>query len=388
MRSKNTRTSPGFQKERLREAREARTVTVAELAGRCQLSRQAISQYENGVWTPSPEVLKRMASQLNLPEQYFFTPKTRSGPEEGASNLFFRSLKSSTKGSRIAAERRFFWLKESFQYLEEFVEFPKSNLPEIEIPENPRDIGLEEIEEIAVRVRAHWNLGLRPVGNLVRLLEQQGVVVVRQLLGSNALDAFSQFLPELKRGFVVLGGDKAVGCRSRFDAAHELAHLLLHRQLRTSELFDEIEAQAHRFAAAFLFPAPAFASEFFAPTLDSFRVLKSRWRVSISMLISRARQLGHISDQQERFLRIGYSRRGWIRKGEPLDDQIPPEQPTMLRDAVTMLFQNGIIQREDLLTHLPFSTEDIEGFLGLPDNYLNQPEHRLSKLIFFKSQGV
>lgn len=359
---------------------------AAELAERCQLSRPAISQYENGLWTPSPDVLKRLASQLHLPVHYFFEPNSRSLAEEGGSLLFFRSLKSSTKVSRISAERRFSWQKQSFQYLQEFVEFPKSNLPEISISRDPSDIGLEEIEEIAVKARSHWNLGLRPVGNLVGLLERHGVIVTRQTLGSNALDAFSQFLPELNRGFVVLGSDKAVGCRSRFDAAHELGHLLLHRHLTTPALFEEVEAQAHRFAAAFLFPAAAFSSEFYAPTLDSFRILKSRWRVSISMLISRARQLAFITEQQEKFLRIGYTRRGWVRNGEPLDDQILPEQPTMLRDAVTMLLQNGVIQREDLLTHLPFFSEDIESFFNLPNGYFSEPETP-RRLILFKSEN-
>ena len=62
---------------------------------------------------------------------------------------------------------------------------------------------------------------------------------------------------------VVLGSDKGAAVRSRFDAAHELAHLLLHskfdeKDLKNATRFKQIERQADRFAGAFILPATTF----------------------------------------------------------------------------------------------------------------------------------
>jgi len=55
----------------------------------------------------------------------------------------------------------------------------------------------------------------------------------------------------------VLGADKGHRDRSRFDAVHELAHLVLHRHLEPGDV--ALERQAHAFNAAFLMPASDIA---------------------------------------------------------------------------------------------------------------------------------
>lgn len=66
--------TPGFVGERLRQAREARGLSVAALAEIVSVSRQQISQYENGVNTPHPETLLKIAKGLNLPLLFFQKP--------------------------------------------------------------------------------------------------------------------------------------------------------------------------------------------------------------------------------------------------------------------------------------------------------------------------
>ena len=60
----------------------------------------------------------------------------------------------------------------------------------------------------------------------MELLESHGVAVIRLPLGSVDVDAFSLPLPD--HPVVVLGTDKNDRARSRFDAAHELGHLVMH----------------------------------------------------------------------------------------------------------------------------------------------------------------
>ena len=60
-----------------------------------------------------------------------------------------------------------------------------------------------------------------------------------------------------------MASEKEAGIRIRFDAAHELAHLVLHRWIEQAELADpktlkRIEAEADRFAGAFLLPRKSF----------------------------------------------------------------------------------------------------------------------------------
>ncbi len=45
------------------------------------------------------------------------------------------------------------------------------------------------------------------------------------------------------------------------------------------------EHEAHRFASAFLMPAPEFARDLRTPTLEGMRITKSRWGVSIGAMI-------------------------------------------------------------------------------------------------------
>jgi Zn-dependent peptidase ImmA (M78 family) len=137
-------------------------------------------------------------------------------------------------------------------------------------------------------------MGDGPIGNMVYLLENKGCIVSRVLLDADNLDAFSQWRFQEGRPYVVLGADKEAAARSRFDAAHELGHLVLHPNLdsvvlRKTAEFALLEAQAHKFAGAFLLPEARFCSEFRVPTLDALRMMKQKWKVSIGSMLMRAR---------------------------------------------------------------------------------------------------
>src|SRR6185312_6064885 len=122
-------------------------------------------------------------------------------------------------------------------------------------------------------------MGDGPISNVTWLLENIGAVVARTDLGAAELDGLSRWSDLLGHPCVMLASGDATACRSRFDAAHELGHLILHRavtpaQSRDPAIHRQLEQQAHRFAGAFLLPKAAFAAELFSMTLDSFRQLK------------------------------------------------------------------------------------------------------------------
>lgn len=355
--------TPGFVGKRLTEAREARGLSGSRLSDLLGVSRQAVSKYEKGTSTPSPDVLAKLSSILSIPEHFFWRPSA-----EFKSTIFYRSMSAATKSARLRAERKYAWLREICVYLEDSVDFPSVNFPSVSSPDYLK-LTATDIEQIAEDARSFLRVGDGPVRDLVALLESHGGIVSRIALQADTLDAFSAWDDEIGRPFFVLGSDKASAARSRLDAAHELGHVLLHRSVDRRALshtsdFKRIEEQAFRFAAALLLPAESFSFDFFVPTLDAMKQLKVKWRVSIAMMIHRCQDLNLISEQEARRLWIARSRRGWTKK-EPLDDEIEPERPRLLRQSVELLIEQGVQTPGELLWNLPFAPADVEELAGL-----------------------
>jgi Zn-dependent peptidase ImmA (M78 family) len=160
---------------------------------------------------------------------------------------------------------------------------------------------------------------------VVAELERHGVVVIRMPLGTADVDAFS--LPFSDHPVVVLGTDKNDRARSRFDAAHELGHLVMHGEQIWG--MAEIEKQAHIFAAALLMPAGEIRDQL-PQAVDWPKLfdLKRHWQVSLAALLMRARTLGRMSPATYLTAIKAASARGW-RRLEPVPLG-PPEQPRRL----------------------------------------------------------
>lgn len=364
--------TPGFAPARLREAREARGLTAVSLAECVGVTPQAVSRYEHAETTtsPSPAVLSAIAGVLNFPETFFTMPVRASAPR----TVFYRSMSSATKRARTSSQWKLEWLRDMGAYLEGFVSFPEPNLPDLRLPADPLLISDDDIENAAEDARRFWMMGEAPIGNVITLLENQGIVVARHELGAESLDSLSVFDGEDGRPYIILGTDKGTAVRWRFDAAHELGHLLLHRHVDGRDLarpegFKRIEEQAHRFAAAFLLPLSPFADEAFAADLDVFRMMKPKWKVSIALMIIRARHAGLVKEESEKRLWINLSRRGW-RREEPYDADMPAEEPRLLRRAVELILANGAQTADDMAARLQLGTSDIEGLVGFPPGYL------------------
>lgn len=336
------------------------------------VSAQAISQYETGKSSPSPDVFRSLAAAVHLPEPFFL----REEVERDDGTVFFRSMSTATKGARLRAARRYEWLREIVAYLGEFVDFPESNFPILNLPEDPLLLSDDEIEESAQHARDHWSLGVGPIANMVLLLENQGCIVARDTLGAETLEGLSRFVAPERRPYMIIGTDKGTPARWRFDAAHELGHLLLHAHVPPSLVAQQkyhkvIEQQAHRFAASFLLPLAPFGDDFFSTSLDTLVALKPKWKVSVAMMITRARHAGFISEETTRRLWINYSRRGWKKsKDEPYDDTMEPEEPRLLRRAFELILENGAQTADDVTTRLALPLFDVEALCGLPNGYL------------------
>ena len=374
-----TATTPGFVAARLSQARRARGLTAVSLAELVEVTSTTISQYEHGKQAPRPEMIERLARTLNVPPSFFVLPFK---PVEGERATKWRSNSTATKFARERAEIRLEWLRESVEYLQEYLDFPRVNIPLIDVPKDFRELTHAQIDAAAEACRAHWDLGTGPAPDLVLLMESNGIIVSRRNLDAEGLDAFSEWMPG-DLPYVFLGNDIKVGVRSRFDAAHELGHLVLHRfvskkQFGKPEDFKTLERQAHRFAAAFLLPKDQFFRELWAPTLEAFASLKPRWKTSIKGMIVHSHRHGLLSDTQYQRAMINYNRR-W-KSGEPGDEAIPVEQPRFLARCYEMLVSEGIRTKDQILADLPYAKQDLQELWGLPRGYFSGEDAQVISL--------
>ena len=361
--------TPGFVGQRLVEARQARGLTRTALAEILSLSPASISQYEHDKQSPSPAVLDQISNKLNRQRAYFLFPM-RSRNRDG---INFRSRSSATKAARGRAEARFSWLKDVVAYLTEHLEFPPVDMPEWRKVGDPNELTGKDIEIAAMELREHWKLGSSPIADLVLVLENHGVVVTRGLLEAETLDGFSQWDKGL--AYVFLGADKGSAVRSRFDAAHEVGHLVLHRQVderkrRNTSIHKLMEEQCHRFAGALLLPESTFLKELWRPSLDAFRILKPRWKVAIAAMIMRCHHLEQLSESQVTRAWINMSRRGWRRR-EPFDDTLTIEEPRLLRRSIQVLIESHLKSREQILLDLAETASDLEALTCLRPGFFS-----------------
>jgi Zn-dependent peptidase ImmA (M78 family) len=134
----------------------------------------------------------------------------------------------------------------------------------------------------------------------------------------------------------------------------------------------EIEAEADRFAGAFLLPRKSFPNEVYSPRLMAFLDLKRRWKVAIQAMIYRCKDLGIFDEHQVTNLYKQVSFKGW-RKAEPLDgpNGLPFEQPLLLSKIAELLMSSGRMHPDELQTTLGLSPSWIERLIGIPDGTLS-----------------
>ena len=236
------------------------------------------------------------------------------------------------------------------------VEYPDVVLPRAYLGDDPTSIDEAFIEQTANRLRAAWGLGSGPIENVVWALENHGIVVVFDEVATDAIDAFSEWRGDTP--IVMLGSNKQSAVRSRWDACHELGHLSLHRYIERTWLSEDgfklIEDQANFFAQCFLLPREGYERSIIVPSLEEFRVAKSKWKVSIQAQLERSFKLALISESSRTRMWQKINRNGW-KKREPLDDELPMEAPVLIKKAFEMVVRDGII-----------SYDQIEDATGIP----------------------
>ncbi len=369
-------TAVGFTGYRLTEARRARGVTAADLASIVEVSVQSLSKYENGHQTPRHDTVDRLATALGFPRQYFFRPQ----PSLDQRPVFWRSKLTALTTDLDRAAVRLEWLKETVDFLGEFFDFPALSILDFDIPNDPTRISTDFLEDAAFRVRAAWGVRGGPLPDVLEKVEESGILVSRIHVRAEKVDAFSQWSDRFGIPFMMLSRDKASAARQRFDALHELAHILFHRHVTFEHLSNRstyklLEKQADTFASFMLLPEPDFLDELYAPTLDGFLSMKERWGVSVGAMIMRCKSLELLDDFSSKRMWMNYTRRGW-RKGEPFDGKMEKESPHIIRRSFELLLEKEVQTVSDIRSALPFPLDDLEELADLEPGTLGAPTQK------------
>lgn len=340
-------------------AREAKGWTRRKLADAAGVTPAAVSQYENGSYQPSRQVLATIALALGMPRKFFVPGRPTISTESSVAH--FRSLRSTPVRDRRRAFTHAVFAWELTNLLENYVTIPPVAFPSADLPE---EASKDDIENLATECRRLLNLGSSPIANMTRLLESLGAIVIRLPVELEKVDAFSCLLGG--RPVVVLNSDKSDKARARHSAAHELGHLVAHDDADPGSQI--IEQQANRFASALLLPADEVGTDLSSP-LNWNRLidLRHRWGVSIASLIVRAKTLGTISEYTYRqaFIRLSTIKNDdgttW-RQSEP-GYLGPPEQPILLHKCVEVVETLGI-SKDDLANMLCVPHHLIDRLIG------------------------
>ncbi len=308
---------------RLATVRIARGLTQSELAKRSGISQATISKVESGLVELDESRWGLLARELDAPVSVLSAPV---GPDSARAVVFHRKRSSLpvSAATRLRARLDLTHL----QVAGLLADGPPVQVPRIPLPPD----GYVTPEEVAQQVRLALGLAGGPVSNLIQVLEEAGVAVVRDDLGSVKIDALMSWPPTTVRPVVLLG-NHAPGDRQRFSVAHELGHVVMHEMPSDAQ-----ESEADRFAAELLMPRADIIGHLREVSLASLARLKQVWGVSMAALLRRARDLAQISDSTYRRLSIELSSAGY-RTREPVD--VPVEVPGLLDAQVAAMLRAG-----------------------------------------------
>lgn len=313
-------------------ARQLAGLKKSQLAGLIEMSPASVTGWESGAKQPNRVTVAKLALALRVEPQFFAgdAPTVVGRPH-------FRSLRSTPQIAQDEAEAYGRLVAEISGLLDSAVEFPEVLLPDVPVDPDERT-GVPE--DAARDAREYFRIGPGPIQHVIRLAERAGVVVVFSEPGVAAIDAYS--MHTAVRPIIVLNPVKDDYYRQRFDAAHELGHLIMHHDAEPGGKVSE--EQANRFAAEFLMPADQIRSSLPASTSGrswkQLAELKEHWGVSLSALLYRARTLGVMGDVSYRNAMVRMSQNGW-RRAEP-GRASALEMPSMLPRAREVLNREGI----------------------------------------------
>ncbi len=379
-----------FNMSRFDLARHRRGLTKRDLAHKLEITDRTIANwYSNG--SVDDRAVDKIADVLNFPISFFYGDDIEEVKIEAVS---FRAL------SKLSAKKRDIALSQTSlaKLISDWID-SKFELPEVDVPDlhelrydfsesptqptynyqnaNQIDLSISDgstdedfckdssyPEACAEVVRKAWGLGEKPIPHLIAMLESKGIRVFSLSDDAQEVDACCEW--SSNRPFIFLNTAKTSE-RCRFDAAHELGHLVMHKHGVIES--KQMEQEANAFASAFLMPRRSIlANPLRNPTLKTITVKKQIWKVSAAALTYRYHKLGLISDWNSISIYKQLAQKG--RTFEP--DSIPHESSILLSKVFTALHSEGI-RLTDISKELHLYSSEISSLtFNVANKFINE----------------
>jgi len=353
---------------RIRKGRIFRGLSITELAEKLDISKQALSRMEIGTLSVNSAMLVKISDSLDFPLDFF-----SKGIKQQVSNnsaIFFRTNSISKKLKEKYSYKMDLYNEDLISYFRKYFNLPKLNLPEnIYDVESYTD---EQIDDIAMKVRNHWGLGLSPISNLMDIIQKNGIIIFNFALEDTLknTDGFSQW----NNGNPTIAINKDNNYfRTRFSLAHELGHILLHSDVEEfdKEELSKIESEANRFASTFLMPEETFKKDIYYVGLNELLPIKKKWGVSVASIIHRCRSLGYVSEERYVSLQKHIQVKKW-KKEEPYDASTKKEIPLLFRQCIDILLNEKILTKNEILNELSYPCHLITEAFSLDEDFFDE----------------
>jgi Zn-dependent peptidase ImmA (M78 family)/transcriptional regulator with XRE-family HTH domain len=352
--------------ERIKQARELRGFTQTKMAELLKVTQGRIAQVEGEFRDVADSLIAEIAYRTELPLSYF-----SKVPENwlSAGSLLFRARTSISKRE----------VTQSLRDAEHVFGLAHSMAKNLELPVSLRTINGDP-KDAARKTRALLGISAtEPIHNLIRILENAGiwVLAVPAMKGRDAFCCWAE--ADGRQIPVIVISPDCPGDRLAMNVAHELGHLVLHKNM-LGRLSPELEKEAFAFGAELLMPEAGIRTDLRPPiSLTRVARLKPKWGVSIQALIRRAYDLNVISERQYRYLFMQLSSKGW-RTTEPIP--IVPEKPRLLKKMAEVLYGSPVpIDR--IAAGADMLPAEVSRVLGLYAEAEKKPDAAKSRVVVF-----
>lgn len=349
-----------FNCTKLALARKRRQLTKKELAERSGITAVTLTRLETGKTTdPSMETLESLAKVLSYPVEFFFGESFDNLTTDAVSFRSLSTMSAAQRDAALAAGEIAFDLE---KWINQRFDLPTPDLP---------DLREDEPTSAAGAIRNYWGIGSKPIPKLIKMFEAKGIRVFTLAEKNKNVDAFSCWKNDIP--YIFLNTFKSSE-RTRFDAAHELGHLLMHRHTPSGN--ENGEKEADLFAASFLIPKEDLINHL--PRVYSLKQLiekKERWGVSVAALARTSFNNNLISDWNYRELCKQISMLGY-RTREP--NERPPEKSIVWQKVLELLWKDGFT-RSNIAKELNLPDDEIESLIGPLVNIENPPQADFGK---------
>ena len=325
-------------------AREVRGHSQKEFAELLEIDQAIISKIEQGLRPVTESLLTQISKILDFPENFFFEPVETYG----LSMVYFRKRKSLPvrwfNELKANIELRRFHIEKLLASVDVEVKLEYTEPDETQTP-----------EDIARACRYKWGIPEGPIKNVVDVLEDAGILVLKLPMTHEKLDGITFFTSNW-HPIIYINYDKPPD-RINFNLAHELGHLVMHL-LYVPTADRDTEDEANRFASEFLMPESEIKPYLNELSLPELADLKRMWNVSMAAVLYKAHYLGCISDSKYTNLNIQLSAAGYKTR-EP-DLGLVKHEPRLLTELI-----------ETHLGELAYTKNDLASLLKVNPTYLN-----------------